>query len=74
MSGKGRASAQLPFLNHVMSFPTCIFVDRKGKVRRIHTGFYGPGTGRYYEAYKSDLYAFVQQLLNEPAGALVANR
>ncbi|MCB0769416.1 MAG: TlpA family protein disulfide reductase [Flavobacteriales bacterium] len=74
MSGKGRASAQLPFLNHLMSFPTSIFVDRKGKVRRIHTGFYGPGTGRYYDAYKSDLYAFVQQLLNEPAGTLVADR
>ena len=31
--------------SRVMSYPTCIFVDRMGKVRRIRTGFYGPGTG-----------------------------
>ncbi|MEZ4739115.1 MAG: TlpA disulfide reductase family protein [Flavobacteriales bacterium] len=75
LSGKGRTSEQLPFLNHVMSFPTCIFVDRNGKVRRIHTGFYGPGTGKYYTAYCSDLNAFVEQLLQEPSGkALVAKK
>jgi thiol-disulfide isomerase/thioredoxin len=58
---------RLPFLEHLMSYPTCIFIDRQGRVRRIHTGFYGPGTGRYYEAYAQELEAFLRQLLAEPA-------
>ncbi|MBL7962805.1 MAG: TlpA family protein disulfide reductase [Flavobacteriales bacterium] len=56
---------QLPFLDRIMSYPTCIFVDRTGKVRRIRTGFYGPGTGEHYLNYKRHLFAFVQQLLDE---------
>lgn len=62
------ASAKLPFLDHVMSYPTCIFIDRAGKVRRIRTGFYGPGTGEHYEAYKRNLKAFIEHMLAESAG------
>lgn len=65
-SSKQAASSQLPFLDHVMSFPTCIFVDRGGKVRRIRTGFYGPSTGEHYENYRRNLRTFVESLLAEP--------
>lgn len=34
-SRKEVASEKLPFLDHIMSYPTCIFIDRAGKVRRI---------------------------------------
>ena len=37
----------LYMLNHVMSYPTAIFIDREGNVRKIHTGFAGPGTSEY---------------------------
>jgi thiol-disulfide isomerase/thioredoxin len=60
-----KAEEVLPMLNHVMSYPTAIFIDRKGKVRKIHTGFYGPGTGEYYQAYTKETEAFVEQLLAE---------
>jgi thiol-disulfide isomerase/thioredoxin len=73
VASKENTRAQLPFLEHVMSYPTCIFIDRSGKVRKIHTGFYGPGTGVYYEAFKRDLEAFVQQLVAEDGG-LTAQR
>lgn len=65
-SRKEVASAKLPFLDHIMSYPTCVFIDRAGKVRRIRTGFYGPGTGEHYENYKRNLKAFIEQMLAEP--------
>jgi thiol-disulfide isomerase/thioredoxin len=55
----------LPMLNNVMSFPTSIFVDKRGKVRKIHTGFSGPGTGKYYEEYKEEFDRFMQLLISE---------
>ncbi|MFS0489101.1 TlpA family protein disulfide reductase [Leadbetterella byssophila] len=59
------AGDKLPQLNHVMAFPTSIVVDKKGQVRKIHTGFSGPGTGKYYEEYVKEFSAFVDQLRRE---------
>lgn len=53
----------LPMFNHVMSFPTAIFIDKEGKVRQIHTGFYGPGTGDYYLRYKEKTDTYIRNLL-----------
>jgi thiol-disulfide isomerase/thioredoxin len=65
LANKETAVQQLPFLDHILSFPTSIFIDRQGKVRRIRTGFYGPGTGEHYINYKRNLERFLQQLLAE---------
>ncbi len=65
-ASKEHAAAKLPFLDRIMSYPTCIFVDRNGKVRRIRTGFYGPSTGEHFTNYTRNLRSFVEQLLNEP--------
>lgn len=62
---KEAAAKSLPMLNHIISFPTTIFIDKKGKVRRIHTGFSGPATGIYYEEYVDEFNAFMSELLNE---------
>ena len=62
---KEAAAKTLPMLNHIISFPTTIFIDKKGKVRKIHTGFSGPATGVYYENYVDDFNSFMNQLLNE---------
>lgn len=59
------ASESLPMLNRVMSFPTSIIIDRKGKVRRIHTGFSGPATGVHYEEFVDDFNRFMKELLEE---------
>lgn len=67
-ANKEEASSKLPFLDHVMSYPTCIFIDRTGVVRRIRTGFYGPGTGVHYENYKRNLREYLRKLLAEQAG------
>ena len=52
-------------LNHVLSYPTSIFIDKKGKVRKIHTGFNGPATGEKYTEFKKEFESFVAELLNE---------
>lgn len=62
---KKLAHQKLPMLNHIISFPTTIFIDKKGKVRKIHTGFNGPATGQKYVEFKTDFETFVSQLLNE---------
>ncbi len=64
-AGKAYASETLPMLNHVMSYPTSIFIDRSGKIRKIHTGFYGPGTGNIYVEYVEEIQMFLEKLLSE---------
>ncbi|MBQ0735465.1 peroxiredoxin family protein [Aquimarina celericrescens] len=64
-SDKKKAQEKLPMLNHVLSYPTTIFIDKKGKVRKIHTGFSGPATGQKYAQFKTEFESFVNQLLNE---------
>ncbi|WP_109301272.1 peroxiredoxin [Aquimarina sp. AU474] len=64
-SDKKKAQEKLPMLNHVLSYPTTIFIDKKGKVRKIHTGFNGPATGEKYISFKTEFEGFVKELLNE---------
>jgi hypothetical protein len=53
----------------VFAYPTTIFIDRAGKVRRIHTGFSGPATGAHYERLIDEFTTLVDQLLAERPGA-----
>lgn len=64
-SDKAKAQEKLPMLNHVLSYPTSIFIDKKGKVRKIHTGFNGPATGEKYTEFKIEFEGFVSLLLSE---------
>lgn len=65
LANKESAAQTLPMLNHILSYPTLIFVGKDGKVRAIHTGFSGPGTGEEYTNYTKDTRALVQRLLRE---------
>ena len=64
-SDKVKAQEKLPMLNHVLSYPTSIFIDKKGKVRKIHTGFNGPATGDKYVEFKDEFTNFIDELVNE---------
>lgn len=64
---KGEASEKFPMLNKIISFPTSIFLDKKGRVRKVHTGFNGPGTGEVYLQYVEEYQAFLQKMLAEEA-------
>jgi peroxiredoxin len=66
-SDKVEASKTLPQLTGIFAFPTTIFVDRTGHVRKIHAGFSGPATGQHHEQLKQDFTTLVESLLAEPA-------
>jgi thiol-disulfide isomerase/thioredoxin len=59
------ASKSLPQLKGVLAFPTTIFLDKKGQVRKVHTGFSGPGTGKYYQAETAEFERTLAALLKE---------
>ena len=63
-SNKKEAAKALPMLNHILSYPTLIFIDKSDKVRKIHTGFNGPAT-EDYTAFKREFEETVTKLLEE---------
>lgn len=67
ISSADSASASLPQLKSVEAFPTSIIIGRDGRVRRVHTGFSGPGTGKYYQEWRQDFEQTIKKLLAEKA-------
>jgi len=65
-SDKADAAEALPMLDRVLAYPTMIFIDRAGKVREIHTGFSGPGTGGHYLEFVREFNELMEALLAEP--------
>jgi hypothetical protein len=59
------ANEKLPMLNHVLSYPTTVYIDKTGKVRKIQTGFNGPATGEKYEEFQQQFESFTGKLLAE---------
>ena len=64
-SDEQKTEKTLPQLTPIRSFPTSIFLDRKGNVREVHSVFYGPGTKKYFEEYTKIFSAIVEGLLKE---------
>jgi len=60
-----RAEKTLPELKKIESFPTTVFLDKSGRIRKVHTGFNGPATGEHYEEEKRSFEMIVDQLLSE---------
>lgn len=69
VSERKAAAATLPDLTGLFAFPTTIFVDRAGRVRKIHSGFDGPATGTHYEKLVAELTRILEELLAEPVPA-----
>lgn len=61
----GDEEKALPAINGLKTYPTSIFIDKKGEVRKIHTGFSGPATGLFYEEFKRDFNNQIDELLKE---------
>lgn len=60
-----RTEKTLPQFTPIKTFPTSIILDKKGKVRKVDTGFVGPGTGSYYTEYKAEFEKMIAALLAE---------
>ena len=65
ISDKDEAAKKLPMLDRVYAFPTTIFIDRKGVVRKIHTGFSGPPPAITTPSSCDEVKATLDQLLAE---------
>jgi peroxiredoxin len=65
VSDKDEAAKKLPMLKSFVAFPTTVFIDRKGDVRKIHTGYTGPATGDHYIQFVNEVKSTLDQLLAE---------
>lgn len=64
-ASKALSSEQFSMLNEIISFPTAIIIGRDGEVKRVHTGFNGPGTGKIYTDFVQEMNLFLEKLLAE---------
>lgn len=65
ISDKAAAAETLPDLTAVLAYPTTVFIARDGRVRRIHSGFSGPGTGVHHDVLVEELEQTLETLLEE---------
>ncbi|MEM7568611.1 MAG: TlpA disulfide reductase family protein [Pseudomonadota bacterium] len=63
--GKKGVAEALPFLDGLEAYPTTLFLDRTGAVRKIHTSFPGAATGKRHELYLAEFKTFLNELLAE---------
>jgi len=64
-NNKKETAKSLPMLSNFLAFPTTIIIDKKGDVRKIYTGFSGPGTGKYYTEFVNEFERLTDSLLAE---------
>ncbi len=69
ISDKEAAAQTLPDLTAVVAYPTSLFIGRDGRVRKIYTGFSGPGTGAHHEELKATMRQLIEELLAEQSTA-----
>jgi peroxiredoxin len=62
---KVEVSKSIPMLDKFMAFPTLMIIDKGGKIRKIHTGFSGPGTGTHYTEFVKEFENTIDGLLAE---------
>jgi len=65
VADKKQVAASLPSLNTFLAFPTILFIDKKGIVSKIYTGYTGPATGKYYEQFVKEFNDEVDHLLKK---------
>ena len=69
ISDKAEAARSVPDISAVLSYPTTIFVGRDGRIRWIHSGFSGPGTGAHHERLVTEMEERITSLLGETTEA-----
>lgn len=62
-ANKDTVMKKLEGLKNFISFPSTLFINRKGEVVKVYTGFNGPATGEAYEQYMTDFDKTVRELL-----------
>ncbi len=65
VSDKAAAAETLPDLTSIVAYPTSVFIGRDRRVRKIYTGFSGPGTGSRHDELKAAMTGLIEELLAE---------
>ncbi len=65
ISDNAKVLTTLPALEKFYSFPTTLFIDKNRKVFKIHTGFSGPATGKFYAEFIKEFNQTVDELLKK---------
>ncbi|MEO6682900.1 MAG: TlpA disulfide reductase family protein [Ginsengibacter sp.] len=60
-----RTEKTLPQIENIIAFPTTIFIDKKGYIKKIHSGFDGPATGIHFLEYKKEFDETINALLKD---------
>ncbi len=60
---KAKASAALPVLDKVRSYPTLIFLNEHNEVQAVYTGFSGPATGEAYAEQRARFEALINGMI-----------
>jgi len=66
-TGQDSVAAALPMLGRLRAYPTVIFLDSRGEIRAVHTGFSGPATGEAYLKVQTEFEKLIDDLLSESA-------
>lgn len=62
-SSKSAASTAFPLLDRVRAYPTFIFIDDRGDVRAVYTGFSGPATGPAHALLRTQFEGLIEEML-----------
>ena len=54
---------KIPGLKNFISFPTTVYLNKNHEVVKIHAGFTGPSTGKFFEEWKKEFNHDVDELL-----------
>lgn len=63
--GRAQRDSVLYPIEGKMAYPTSMIIDRKGNIRRVETGFSGPGTGQHFQKYAKETEELIVSLLEE---------
>lgn len=64
-AGKNNIFKVLPFMMEFKGYPTTIYLDRNHNVKKVTTGFSGPGTGVHYEKQKIKIIQYLDNLISQ---------
>lgn len=46
-------------------YPTTLYIDKKGNIARVHSGYSGPATGKFYDEFLKEFNEEIDKLLKE---------
>ncbi len=63
--GKESVKRVFPQLDEIKSYPTLLVLNKNHEIIKVHTGFYGPGTGAYYTSFVEKINQEIGSLLTK---------